>query len=447
MTENKEIDGSLPTRTLKEIDQAAEQSDLQTEADGNPDRPVIGHSPVDKEQLNRLAKVPTTNLLSNALRNPPATWSSLVGTVLAFLASGLDFKGYLNGFRRNLPYAVIIVLGCSVMSVLLAIQLPSVFEVSSKIVIRASDSGSNPGIQLQLSDRQQTTQLLRSRLSSRDVISSIIQEYDYNPSPEGMTIGEKVARFRADLSVDVQILDRGNEVKNDLWVVTVIFLSGSADEAANIANQVSHRAFEEFMSIRASSFSSQLLTHRAQVQEISRRLENLESGLSANSGLSTGEALRPQNQYLLDLLQSAQDRLRALEIMHSLHDQGVLTSFEMLDEAVAPDRPISPGRRYIVASGVSLGIVYALLLLFLLELLNRGIRSQVDFELRMKQRPLANVPYVESRRELILRRVAIFLLVAMVLVGVPSGLWYIDSYYLPLQPIVERILDRLGLSN
>lgn len=64
---------------------------------------------------------------------------------------------------------------------------------------------------------------------------------------------------------------------------------------------------------------------------------------------------------------------------------------------------------------------------------------------RFEVTPIAVVPYMESRTQRLIRRGSIIATTVLVLLGVPLLLWYIDTQYLPLELIVEKGLDKLGL--
>jgi hypothetical protein len=45
------------------------------------------------------------------------------------------------------------------------------------------------------------------------------------------------------------------------------------------------------------------------------------------------------------------------------------------------------------------------------------------------------------------RRMVIPLAIAAVLVGIPIALWAINTYYMPLDMVIERGISKLGLSE
>ena len=73
------------------------------------------------------------------------------------------------------------------------------------------------------------------------------------------------------------------------------------------------------------------------------------------------------------------------------------------------------------------------------------IRRPAEILERFEIEPIATIPYMESRGERVWRRTGMVLTTLAVMIGVPAGLWYVDTYYLPLELIVQKGLDQLGL--
>ena len=100
----------------------------------------------------------------------------------------------------------------------------------------------------------------------------------------------------------------------------------------------------------------------------------------------------------------------------------------------------------IIAMGVIAGSGLAVGFFVLLELLNRVIRRPAELQAKFGIIPLAVVPYMESRRERMIRRGALLTAFLAVLIGVPAALWYIDTQYMSLDLLANKVLDRLGLT-
>ncbi|MEM1232544.1 MAG: lipopolysaccharide biosynthesis [Pseudomonadota bacterium] len=117
----------------------------------------------------------------------------------------------------------------------------------------------------------------------------------------------------------------------------------------------------------------------------------------------------------------------------------------LIEPAAVPTSPASPNRTMIAAGGIGLGLALAAGFFLLMELLNSRIRRPAEITNKLGITPLAVLPYMESGGERFMRRAARVTAALVVLVGVPAILWAVDTYYLPLDLLADRMLDRLGL--
>lgn len=117
----------------------------------------------------------------------------------------------------------------------------------------------------------------------------------------------------------------------------------------------------------------------------------------------------------------------------------------VLENANVPQSPSGPNRFALISMGVGAGSGLAIGFFVLLELLNRVIRRPMELEARFGIIPLAVIPYMESRRERLIRRSVLVCAFLAALIGVPMVLWYIDTAYMPLNLLANKVFDRLGL--
>jgi uncharacterized protein involved in exopolysaccharide biosynthesis len=118
----------------------------------------------------------------------------------------------------------------------------------------------------------------------------------------------------------------------------------------------------------------------------------------------------------------------------------------LIEPANVPEEPYSPNRQLIVATGGAVGFGLAASLFVLLEVLNRSVRRPAEITRSLGIQPLATIPYIESTGRRLMRRFVQVSLLLLVLAGVPAALWAIDTYYLPLDQLADRIMRRLGIT-
>lgn len=117
----------------------------------------------------------------------------------------------------------------------------------------------------------------------------------------------------------------------------------------------------------------------------------------------------------------------------------------VVENANQPQAPSGPNRVLIASVGGSIGIMFGVAYFMLLELLNRTIRRPEELRRKFNITPLVVIPYIESRAQRTMRRAMQVSAVLAILIIVPAALWYVDTNYLPLDLIVQRGLQKIGL--
>ena len=84
-------------------------------------------------------------------------------------------------------------------------------------------------------------------------------------------------------------------------------------------------------------------------------------------------------------------------------------------------------------------------LVLVLELLDRSARRPEDLVKRLGVTPIATIPYIQTRRELVGRRARRVALLLTILIGVPALVYAVHIYYAPLDLVAERVMNALGV--
>ncbi len=119
----------------------------------------------------------------------------------------------------------------------------------------------------------------------------------------------------------------------------------------------------------------------------------------------------------------------------------------VIEQATVPREPTSPNRKRIATAGVAGGILAGLAFVFLIELLNNSVRRTVDLTNKLGIAPFVSIPYIRTRRQANLRRFVIFLALVVVGLGIPMTLFLLHTYYLPMDLLIEKALDKTGLAD
>ncbi|NOD49779.1 lipopolysaccharide biosynthesis [Ruegeria sp. HKCCD5849] len=115
----------------------------------------------------------------------------------------------------------------------------------------------------------------------------------------------------------------------------------------------------------------------------------------------------------------------------------------VIEHPAVPSSPTKPNRLMIAGGGTFFGIALGLGLVVLLELLNKAARRPEDLINKLDVWPIATIPYVRSKGEVMMQRVTWVSIVLAILVGVSAGVWAVHTYYLPLDLITDRVIDKL----
>ena len=217
-------------------------------------------------------------------------------------------------------------------------------------------------------------------------------------------------------------------------------VEGQADTGSGAAS-------EEFEQLLASIDDSRaaLAEDRTRIAaEIDALQESIDA--TATTGIRLSELQRELSTFEAQH-RNAIDRLTQAQMGERIELLSRGQRITVLEQASVPNAPSSPNRPVIAAAGVGGGMAAGLALVALLEILNRSIRRPGEITRRMGITPLATLPYVRSRRQEIMRRAVIGTALAVSLIGVPLALWALHTFHLPLDLLIDRLFDRLGINR
>lgn len=117
----------------------------------------------------------------------------------------------------------------------------------------------------------------------------------------------------------------------------------------------------------------------------------------------------------------------------------------VIEPPVAPTEPTKPDRKKLAIAGVGAGILAGLVLVYLLEFLNRTPRRPEDIVARFDVMPIATIPYVATRRQLVLERGFKILVTLAILLGIPAAIWTVHEYWMPLDVFADKLMNQIGI--
>jgi polysaccharide chain length determinant protein (PEP-CTERM system associated) len=182
------------------------------------------------------------------------------------------------------------------------------------------------------------------------------------------------------------------------------------------------------------------------VREIAEATEELETLQDSIARTPTNrislEAMERDLANIQVLYSSAVTRLSQARMGERIELSAKGERITVLEPASVPTSPSGPNRTAIAGMGVGVGAGLAAGLFALLELLNQAIRRPADIVRALDITPLATVPRFETVADRRWRRTVQLGLLAVVIVAVPSLLWAIDTFYMPLDELFQKVIER-----
>ena len=181
-----------------------------------------------------------------------------------------------------------------------------------------------------------------------------------------------------------------------------------------------------------------LAERRAELEQTIRETPNVEIRLNA---------LYRRHAELQDQYSVISRKRTEAETGEKLEINRQAERFEVIENPIAPDAPVSPNRKKIVVLGSGASLALALGLIFLVEMLRPALRSAGQMERQLELRPVVTIPYIRTRSERRRRGARIFFWLLLIGGGIPAALYGIDQYVMPLELIGTRIAEKTGIDE
>lgn len=204
---------------------------------------------------------------------------------------------------------------------------------------------------------------------------------------------------------------------------------------------------QSMLDVTLAEMDSRLKALDRDIETATADLAQLEAAIAAASSIAIAlAALERDYANIQGRYTAAVNNLNQARMGERIETSAQGQRITVLEGAAVPQEPSGPDRRKIAGLGIGSGLGLAVGWFLLLELLNRSIRQPGEMKSRFGIVPIVSIPYMESRRERMARRGALVAASLAVLIGVPAGLWYVDTNYMPLELLADKVITRLGLS-
>ena len=112
---------------------------------------------------------------------------------------------------------------------------------------------------------------------------------------------------------------------------------------------------------------------------------------------------------------------------------------------VVPSEPTKPDRKKLAMMGTAAGIAAGLALVVLIELLQKSPRRAEDIVARFDVMPIATIPYIRTRRQMIVDRSVKLLIILAILIGIPAAIYAVHVYYMPIDLLADKVMGQFGI--
>ncbi|WP_135502461.1 GumC family protein [Roseovarius aestuariivivens] len=218
-------------------------------------------------------------------------------------------------------------------------------------------------------------------------------------------------------------------------------------EAQSAGLAASENALTPF-EIQMEDLQAQMDLLTEQKASIETQLEDLEKTIQATpaNAVTLGTLERDYENLRIQYNQATAD-LAAARTGDQIEAQSRGQRISVIEQAVAPNKPTSPNRGRIAAAGVGGGIFAGIGLIALLELLNSSIRRPADLRNQLGINPFVTIPYIRTRKQLLVRRAIIGVAILIAAIGIPGILFYVDQNVMPMDMLLDQIAEKSGLSD
>ncbi|MGM0585367.1 MAG: GumC family protein [Pseudomonadota bacterium] len=228
-------------------------------------------------------------------------------------------------------------------------------------------------------------------------------------------------------------------------------IESEAERRAEMGEEAVRQQVSERME-RVNAELERIDTRLSQLEDEQASLERQEAELerSIAETPNTEMALRALQRNYNNLQQqynAARDKLALSATGEQLELKQQAERFEVIEQATVPESPDKPDRMMILVMGVGGGAGAGLGLIVLLEFLNKAVRRPSDVIAAIDQQPLAVIPYIFTDDELRRRSRVKWAIIILTVGGGTALLALIHLYYLPLDLLARRIMERTQIDS
>ena len=266
---------------------------------------------------------------------------------------------------------------------------------------------------------------------------------------QAMTPAEQqLAQLRQQLDNDLAVYSESNPriklLRSRIAVLEERVASEQAAKAAqpNQQQQTGNSALD----VQLAQIDTQLQTLRDQKISMEKRLATVTETIERTPQVATTlDDLVRERDNIQAQYNTAVARLSDASTGERIETMSRGQRISVIEQPGVPDQPSKPNRLMIAGGGTAAGIGLGLALVLLLHIMNRTAHRPEDLIKQLDVWPIATIPYTRTRKEVVLQRTRRVSVILLILVCVPAAVWAVHTYYLPLDLLADKVMDKLGV--
>lgn len=200
------------------------------------------------------------------------------------------------------------------------------------------------------------------------------------------------------------------------------------------------------LKIQLTEIANRVQTLESQKASVQVKLDELSESIDKTPEVSIAlEELERKYHTLQQQYDSADARLAKAQTGDRIETRSRGQRISVVEQPSVPTEPTKPNRLKIATAGVGAGIAAGLGLVLLLEMLNTSARRPVDIVNRLGVTPLTTIPYVQTGGQRFRQFSLKLLLILAILGGIPAAVYLVHTYYLPLDLLADKVMNKLGV--
>ena len=200
------------------------------------------------------------------------------------------------------------------------------------------------------------------------------------------------------------------------------------------------------LDVQLAELDSRREVMESQRATLSERLDALNASITRTPEVSITLAdMERRYEILQSQYNSAQERLGRAQTGDLIETRSRGQRISVIEQPAVPSQPTKPNRVLIAGGGSFFGILAGAGLILLMEVLNGTARRPEDLVRRFGVTPFTTVPYIRTRRQMLVQRSFKVLVILTILIGIPLIIYAVHLYYLPLDLIAEKVMNKIGI--